>query len=109
MLYISPKDFYNQIAYFKKLSREAEIECAIKMHNGDTVAKEKLIDSYLPILGAFLKRWAIEGKPPMKLIYQGILVLEDSIQSFDFEKNDPQFAQFLENKIKIMITQYISN
>lgn len=109
MLYISPEDFYNQIADFKKLSREAEIECAIKMHNGDAVAKEKLIDSYLPILGAFLKRWAIEGKPSMKLIYQGILVLEDSIQSFDFEKDDPQFAQFLEKKIKIMITQYISN
>ena len=60
--------------------------------NEDAVAIEKLIDSYLPILGTFFERWAIERKPSMKLIYQGIVVLEDSIQSFNFPKDNPQFS-----------------
>lgn len=106
MLYISPEEFYKQIATKTRLSKEEEIEYANNMRNGDVTAKEKLIDSYLPVLGAFLKRWATKGKPSMELIYRGIVVLEDSIQAFDFEKGK-SFENFLARKIKELMMRYI--
>lgn len=49
MIYISIDDFYEKTRSFFKMSRQEEIECARQMKQGDALARERLIQSYLPM------------------------------------------------------------
>ena len=56
MIYISIEDFYKKAESCHVLSRQEEIECAQQMKNGDAAARERLIESYLPMVAAHVKR-----------------------------------------------------
>ena len=111
MLYKSADDFYNQITILKRLSREEEKECALKMKEGDENAYKILRDSYLPLLGSYLKRHM--RNPSLDMIYHGIQVLESSILSFDFQADSPSpnctFVHILSDRVRKMMVQYVAN
>ena len=111
MLYTSAEDFYNKVATIKRLSREEEKELAKKMKDGDEDAKKKLMDSYLPVLAAYLTRYT--HKPSLNMIYRGIEVLEKSMSIYDFQFDSPSpnanFVHFLSDRVRQMITRYIAD
>ena len=110
MLYVSAEDFYTQVANIKRLSREEEIELAKRMREGDQNAKKVLTDSYLPVLAAYIKRYA--NTPSLDLVYKGIEVLETSVEAFDFLYESPSpnltFAYFLSDRVRKTVTRYIA-
>ena len=77
------------------------------MKEGDQEAEEALITSYLPILASYLKRNS--RKPSLALIYNGLVVLSDSIKSFDFQIEDPTFTRFLGFRIRKMVVRFIAD
>lgn len=111
MLYTSTDDFYKQISNLKRLSREQEKDLAQKMKLGDEGAKKALMDGYLPVLGAYLKRYT--HTPSLDMIYKGIEILKTSIETFDFLHDSPSpnstFANYLADKVRRMITRYIAD
>ena len=111
MLYTSADDFYKQISNLKRLSRKEEKELAKKMKDGDEDAKKALMDSYLPVLGSYLKRYA--RNPSLNMIYHGIQVLESSILTFDFQFDSPSpncaFVHVLSDGVRKMILRFIAD
>lgn len=109
MFYKSVDDFYQQISNLKRLSRKDEKELARKMKDRDEDAYKTLRDSYLPVLGSYLKRYT--RTPSLDMIYKGIEVLEASIAAFDFLYDSPSpnvtFVHFLSDKVRRMMTRYI--
>ena len=111
MLYTSTEDFYNKAATIKRLSLEEEKELARKMKDGDEDAYKTLRDSYLPVLGSYLKRYT--HTPSLSMIYRGITVLNESISTFDFQFDSPSpncvFVHVLSDRIRRMMVQYIAD
>ena len=115
MLYTCVDDFFNHVEEIKKtqkpLSREEEKELAQKMKAGDYDAKKALTEAYLPILASFLKRYT--RTPSLSMVYDGVMILETSINTFDFLHNNPSpnvtFVNFLSNKIRQMMIKYIAD
>ena len=111
MLYKSADDFYNQITNLTRLSREDEKELAQKMKVGDEDAYKTLRDSYLPVRGSYLKRYA--HTPSLSMIYCGIAVLNESISTFDFQFDSPSpncaFVHVLSDRVRKMMVQFIAD
>ncbi len=108
MLYTCTEDFWRQAARARRLSREEEREYAARMQAGDVEAKRLLTESYLSVLGAYIKRWS-SREPSLDIIYRGIAVLEDCIQSFDFQADNLSFTSFLGNNLRKMFVRYIAD
>lgn len=115
MLYKSVDDFYRHIANLKianpkRLSREEEKEYAIRMKEGDEEAYQALIDSYLPVLGSYLKRYT--HTPSLDMIYRGLEVLNTALRTYNFlhESTSPNvnFACYLSDKVRRTMTRYIA-
>ena len=94
MLFISAEDFYEKAASCKKLTRQEEIECARKMQNGDTAAREKLIESYIPMTAAVMKR-APAKVQNLGLALSCMQALEKAVDSFDFLQESEMFSHRL--------------
>ena len=107
MLYKCADDFFKYAANVKRISREEEKELGLKMKEGDEEAKETLITSYLPVLASYLKRNFRE--PSLAVIYSGLAVLSDSVQSFNFQIENPTFTRFLGFEIRKMVTRFIAD
>jgi hypothetical protein len=103
MLFKTPVDFFE---YVKKVKQNSCEEEAILYANIEE-NKEKIKESYLPVLAMYLKRYFKE--PSLEVIYRGISVLETSIDSFNFQNEDLNFTKFLGIKIKQMVASYIAD
>ena len=56
MLYIRAEDFYEEARSCSAMSRQEELQCARQMREGDALARERLIRSYLPMTAAYISR-----------------------------------------------------
>ena len=50
MIFIDIEEFYEKASAYARLTRQEEIEYAKAMNAGDTTAREKLIQSYIPMV-----------------------------------------------------------
>lgn len=107
MLYTCADDFFKHAAEMKQLTREEEKELASKMQQGDEDAKNSLINSYLPILASYIKRYT--AQPSLQIIYLGIETLRTSIENYNFQFKNPTFSKYLGNNIRQMMAKYIAN
>ncbi|MBQ8803132.1 MAG: hypothetical protein IJZ53_05835 [Tyzzerella sp.] len=107
MIFISLNDFFEKISDCRKLSRQEEVECARQMKSGDDSARERLIESYLPMVAAHIKRI------PSHLQSFGMVIycqqaLEKAVDSFNFEQNGETFAHRLGWYLRQATTRYIA-
>ncbi len=105
MLYKSADDFFCHAASVKRISREEEKLLHQRMLAGSRDAEAALIESYLPVLASYLKRYA---SPSLQLIYRGLELLSESVRKFDFQKENPTFTHYLIIPIKRMVIRYIA-
>lgn len=106
MVYISAEDFYEKASACHILTRQEEIECAKQMKNGDRIAREKLIQSYLPRVAEYIKH----RQPHMQtlgLVLYCVQALEKAVDSFDFLQGSESFSHRLNWWLRQAATKYI--
>lgn len=106
MVYISIDDFYEKVSSCSAMSRQEEVECAKKMKNGDIDARERLIQSYLPIVAGQIKH----QRPHMQtlgLVLYCVQALEKAVDSFDFLQESESFSHRLSWHLRQAITKYM--
>ena len=106
MLYTCSKDFFEETAKIKRLSREEEKKYGKKMQNGDEEAKRMLINSYLPVVASIIKRYT-SNEPSLEVIYRAINTLEEIITKYDFQQ-DNLFMNALSLSLRQIMTRYIA-
>ena len=107
MLYISVEDFCEKSSNCTRLSRQEEIECAKQMKDGDASARERLIESYLPMVVATVKR-APASMQTLGFVYYGLKELEKAVDSFNFLQESETFTHRLSWHMRQMTTRYIA-
>ena len=108
MVYISVKDFYEKSGSCYVMNLQEEIECARQMKNGDNDARERLIQSYVPMVARHIKRM----QPHMQnlgLVLYCMQALEKAVDSFDFLQDSETFSHRLSWGLRQATTNYIVN
>ncbi len=106
MIYVSIEDFYEKADLCRVLSRQEEIECAVKMKNGDTASREQLIQSYTPMVAGHIRH----AKPHMQslgLVLFCMQALEKAVDSFDFLQDSESFSHHLSRHLRQAVVRYI--
>ena len=106
MNYISIEDFYKKADSCSNISRQEEIVCAKKMKTGDIVAREKLIQSYTPMVAGYIKHI----KPHLQtlgLVLYCMQALEKAVDSFDFLQDSESFSHRLSWHLRQAAANYI--
>ena len=106
MIYISIEDFYEKAGLCRVLSRQEEIEYAVKMKNGDTAAREQLIQSYTPMVADHIRH----AKPHMQslgLVLFCMQALDKAVDSFDFLQDSESFSHRLSWYLRQAVVRYI--
>lgn len=106
MIYISIDDFYEKASSCNRLTRQEEIECAKKMKDGDAAAREKLIESYTPMVAGHMKH----TKPHLQnlgLALYCMQALEKAVDSFDFLQESETFSHRLSWWLRQAVANYI--
>ncbi len=106
MVFVSIDDFFEKAALCKALTRQEEIECAVAIKNGDTEAREKLVQSYIPMVASHIKH----AKPHMQnlgLVVYCMNALEKAVDSFDFMQESETFSHRLSWALRQAVVSYI--
>ena len=106
MIFSCAKDFYEKVATVQKLTREEEKTLAKAMQNGDSVAREKIIENYLVFVAARIKRTAYPQS--LDLIYHCVSALEQAVDKFDFLQDNEPFSHRLSLLLGKEIVSYIA-
>ena len=86
-LYTSPvKVYLKEIGRVPLLSPEEEIELAIRIIDGDEVAKKRLSEANLRLVVSIAKRYLGRGMQFLDLIQEGNLGLIKAVEKFDYTK-----------------------
>lgn len=91
-----------------KLSKEEEKELLEKMKNGDTKAKDKLIEHNLRLVAHISKKYYSKTNDPGDLISVGTIGLVKGIDSFDTDKGT-KLATYIARCIENEILMYFRN
>ena len=106
MLYVSIDDFYEKAGSCARLTREEEIECAREMKNGSKAARDRLIQSYIPMVAGHIKR----TRPHLQnlgLVLYCVHALEKAVDSFDFLQEREPFSHRLSWYLRQAVVKYL--
>ncbi len=78
--------FLNEIARYRLLTAEEEVDLAQRIEEGDERAKEKMINSNLRLVVFVAKKYQNQGLSLLDLIQEGILGLIRAVEKFDWRK-----------------------
>jgi hypothetical protein len=107
LVYIDIQDFFQKSAACKRLSRQEEIDCAIRMKAGDSDARERIIQSYLPIIAGHIKRLPEHMQTlGCALYFQS--ELEKAIDCFDFVQYREPFMNRINWIGRQAMTKYLA-
>lgn len=106
MVYVSVEDFFEKAGACCILTRQEEIECAKQMKNGDRLAREKLMQSYLLMVAKRVKR-APSHRQTLGLVLYYVQALEKAVDSFDFLQDSEPFSHRLNWWLRQAATEYI--
>ena len=107
MIFISIEDFYQKAESCHRLTREEEIQCAGQMKAGDTSARQRLMESYLPMVAGYLRR----AKPHMQTLTLALYyvhALGRAVDSFDFLQSNESFVNRLSRGLRQATTSYMA-
>ena len=80
------KMYLREIGQIPLLTHEDEIELAQKVLEGDTIAKQKLIESNLRLVVSIAKKHTNRGLKLLDLIQEGNMGLMKAVEKFEYEK-----------------------
>ena len=107
MLFISAEDFISRASKLPRMTREEEKRCAQSILQGDTEARERLVQSYLPLVAAHVRR-APKSIQTLKTVYCCIVALEKGVDSFNFLQDGEPFSHHLSWSMRQCITRCIA-
>lgn len=106
MIFSSIDDFYRKADSCSRMSRQEEIECAKAMKAGDTAARKRMIQSYVPIVKGHIKHM----QPHMQtfgLVLYCMQALEKAVDDFNFQQDSETFSHRLSWWLREATAQYI--
>lgn len=107
MIFISIEDFFDKTKNLTRMTSEEETECVCLIKGGNTQARERLIESYLPLIASHIKR----AKPHLQtlgLVMYYMEALEKAIDSFDFSRGNKAFINYLNRYLRDALVRYIA-
>lgn len=104
MVYISVNDFYEKVSSFSTMSRQEEIECAKQMKSGDAAARERLIQSYMPMVASHIKHTRMQS---LGLVLYCLQALEKAVDTFNFFQDGEPFSHRLSWCLRQATVSYI--
>lgn len=105
MIYISVEDFYQKVSTLSPMSREEERACAKRMQEGDPTARKQLVDSYLPMVAAHVRRCG--NLQSLSLVMHCVQALENSVDRFNFLQDSETFSHRLSWALRQATTKHI--
>lgn len=101
-------DYLKEISFYPLLTKEEEIEVAIKAQDGDEEAKDRLVISNLRLVVSIAKKYINVGIPVLDLIQEGNIGLIKAVAKFD-PTMGRRFSTYATFWIKQSILRYISS
>lgn len=101
-------NYLKEISHYPLLTKQEEIEFALKAQNGDEAAQEKLVTSNLRLVVSIAKKYINIGIPVLDLIQEGNIGLIKAVKKFDTTM-DKRFSTYATFWIKQSILRYISS
>lgn len=102
------KLYLQQIGQYKLLTAEEEKELAKRAKEGDTEAKDALINANLRLVVSIAKNYQSKGMPLQDLIQEGNLGLAHAVEKFDYSKGF-RFSTYATWWIKQSITRALAD
>lgn len=106
MVFYSIEDFYEKAQACRRLTRREEIVCAQKWKAGDAAERERLLESYIPMVAAHIKRMKKEQQTLGLAVYC-MQALEKAVDSFDFLQESETFTHRLSRWLRQATVDYI--
>lgn len=107
MIYLSIEDFYEKVSHLSRMTRSEEVECAKRMKEGEEKAREEMIESYLPLVAAHIKRMPKDMQTLGFVLYCH-QALEKAVDSFNFFQEGETFAHRLSWYLRQAGAEYIT-
>jgi DNA-directed RNA polymerase sigma subunit (sigma70/sigma32) len=108
MLFTDCNDFFDKAARAARLSREEERSLALLMAEGDGSARQRVVESYLYAVSAFVRKTSGEYYS-LELIYRLISALEREVDKFDFLQEHESFMHRLGGALRRELTAFIAD
>ncbi len=102
------KMYLKEIGEIKLLSADQEVDIAIRIENGDEIAKQQLTAANLRLVVSIAKKYMGRGMPFLDLIQEGNLGLMRAVEKFDFRKGF-KFSTYATWWIRQAITRAIAD
>ena len=106
MLLIRLEDLFERAEKCRVLTTEEQIQCAVRMKDGDASARQALIDSYLPSVAGHIRRM----NPDMQTLNHAlhcVAALEKTVDTFNFFQDGEPFRHRLSWALRQATTRYI--
>ncbi len=100
--------YLKEIGKVPLLSSEEEIDLALRIENGDQIAKKKLAEANLRLVVSIAKRYVGRGMQFLDLIQEGNLGLIKAVEKFDYRKGF-KFSTYATWWIRQAITRAIAD
>ena len=107
MLFVTMEEFYAAAQAATRLTREQERECALRMAQGDTGARDALVQGYLHLVAAPIRRAPREIQT-LQTVYTCLASLEEGVERFDFLQDGETFAHHLSWRMRQCLTRCIA-
>lgn len=108
MMEDSSRLYLVEIGKIPLCSMEEEIECTIRIYNGDKLARNRLIEANMRLIVSVAKRYTYSSVPLIDLIQEGVFGLEKAIEKFDYTKGY-KFSTYATWWIRLTITRSIAD
>ena len=100
--------YLKEIGRVSLLSAEEEVNLAMRMEEGDEIAKKRLVEANLRLVVSIAKRYVGRGMLFLDLIQEGNLGLIKAVEKFDFRKGF-KFSTYATWWIRQAITRAIAD
>ena len=106
MLFISAEDFFQKVRGMQKHSAAEEKILAASMNAGDADARQAIVNSYLPMVAANIRRYPKELQT-LDTVYTCIQSLEEGVDRFNFLQDGETFTHHLSWRLRQCLTRCI--
>lgn len=108
MLFTGVEDFLTQTSNLRRLSREEEKALAQAMADGDEAARQALVNGYLSLAAAHIRRAPREIQT-LHTVYACVAAVEKGVDSFNFFQEGETFAHHLGWRLRQCVTKCLAD
>ena len=108
MYFVTLDDFYEKAAAVPPRCRESELLWAKEMKDGSADAREKLIQSYLPMAASAI-RHSPANLQSLSFVYECVTELGRQVDHFNFFQEGETFTHRLSWALRQALVRHIAN